>query len=118
MLADADDAPLVDDTKRASLVEIEVKKDIVYGKGGDEVLLLDLATPKGLVGPAPGIVWIHGGAWRGGSKAEFEGPIRESARAGYVAISIGYRLVPKYVFPARSRTPTARSAGFGPMPNG
>ncbi len=51
--------------------------------------------------PAPGIVLIHGGAWRGGSKAEFEGLLRESARAGYVAISINYRLVPKQVFPAQ-----------------
>ncbi len=96
-----EETTLVNDTKASPPAEIEFKKDIVYGKGGDEVLVLDLATPKGLVAPAPGIVWIHGGAWRAGDKREFENAIRESARAGYVSVSINYRLVPKHIFPAQ-----------------
>jgi acetyl esterase/lipase len=46
-------------------------------------------------------VWIHGGAWQGGNKGEFEGLLRDSARAGYVAVSIDYRLAPKDIFPAQ-----------------
>ena len=82
-------------------VEVEVQKDVVYGTGADENLLLDLATPKGLAHPLPLIIWIHGGAWQGGNKGEFGSLIRESARSGYVAASISYRLAPKHVFPAQ-----------------
>jgi len=85
----------------AEPVEVEIQKDIVYGKGGEEDLKLDLATPKGLDHAVPGIIWIHGGAWQGGSKNEFEVLIRDSAKAGYVAVSIGYRLAPKHIFPAQ-----------------
>ncbi|MBI3839262.1 MAG: alpha/beta hydrolase fold domain-containing protein [Planctomycetia bacterium] len=85
----------------AAAPEIELKKDIVYGTGGGKNLLLDLAAPKGLDHPVPGIVWIHGGAWQGGHKGEFENLIRDSARAGYVAVSINYRLAPKHIFPAQ-----------------
>jgi len=81
--------------------EIEFKKDVAYGTGQGETLALDLAAPKGLDHPAPGIVWIHGGAWQGGNKGEFGNLIRESARAGYVAVSINYRLAPKHIFPAQ-----------------
>jgi acetyl esterase/lipase len=62
---------------------------------------LDLAAPAGLDHPLPGIVWIHGGAWQGGNKGEFENLIRDSARNGYVAVSIDYRLAPKHLFPAQ-----------------
>ena len=96
------DTTLLNDVKSAvAQPEIELKRDIVYGKGGDVDLLLDLAMPKGLTHPAPAIVWIHGGAWRGGNKGEFEKPIADSARRGYVAVSIDYRLVPKHTFPAQ-----------------
>lgn len=97
---DDDDQTLLADSQPAP-VEIELIKDIVYGTGGGENLLLDLASPKGLTQPTPTIVWIHGGAWRGGKKDEFERLIQESARQGFVAVSINYRLVPKHVFPAQ-----------------
>ena len=93
---------LIDDVKTGPKeIEIEFRKDVVYGTGGGENLLLDLAMPKGLTQPVAGVIWIHGGAWQGGSKNEFEKLIRDSARAGYVAISINYRLAPKHLFPAQ-----------------
>jgi acetyl esterase/lipase len=85
----------------AEPVEVEIQKNVIYGTDAGEDLLLDLAIPKGLDHAVPGIVWIHGGAWQGGSKNEFESLIRDSARAGYVAISISYRLAPKHIFPAQ-----------------
>ena len=81
--------------------EVEITKDVVYGTGGGDNLLLDQAVPKGLASAVPAIVWIHGGAWQGGHKGEFESLIRDSARAGYVAVSINYRLAPAHVFPAQ-----------------
>lgn len=98
----AAETTLVADVKaEPKAVEVELTKDIVYGTGAGENLLLDLATPKGLNNPAPGLIFIHGGAWQGGSKDEFESLIRDAARAGYVAVSINYRLAPKHVFPAQ-----------------
>src|SRR5262249_25612572 len=82
-------------------VEVEIIKDVVYGNAGGEDLKLDLAAPKGLDHAVPLIVWIHGGAWKGGNKEEFQNAIRESAQAGYVAASLAYRLAPKHVFPAQ-----------------
>jgi acetyl esterase/lipase len=91
---------LIDDT-RPPAIEIEFTKDIVYGHAGEVDLKLNLATPQGLTHPAPAVVWIHGGAWRGGRKEDFDNVIRESAEHGYVSVSISYRLVPEHLFPAQ-----------------
>jgi acetyl esterase/lipase len=93
---------LIDDTDvRPAAAEIELTTNVVYGRAGDEDLTLDLASPKGLTRPVPAVVWIHGGAWRGGRKEEFRQLISDSAKAGYVSASINYRLLPKYAFPAQ-----------------
>lgn len=76
-------------------------KDIVYGKAGDVELKLDLAKPAASDGPVPALVFIHGGGWQEGDKSGFEQPIRQFAAAGYVAASVGYRLAPKYPWPAQ-----------------
>lgn len=87
--------------KQTADAGFELQKDIVYGTGGGEPLKLDLATPRGLTSPVPAIVWIHGGAWQGGSKHEFEGYAVEAAKRGYVSVTISYRLAPRHLFPAQ-----------------
>ena len=81
--------------------EILVKPDVVYGKGGDEELRLDLAMPASGEGPFPLVVCIHGGAWCAGSRRDYSGAIRNLARHGYVAATVEYRLAPKHRFPAQ-----------------
>lgn len=81
--------------------DIEYKENIVYGKGGDQELLLDLAKPKTGKGPFPAIVAIHGGSWRRGNKASFRPFIKAAAKKGYVAVTVSYRFAPKYKFPAQ-----------------
>ena len=49
----------------------------------------------------PAIIMIHGGAWRHGSKLTMLRHARRLARVGYVAVSIDYRLAPKYPWPAQ-----------------
>lgn len=48
-------------------------------------------------GPRPLIVFIHGGAWAGGDKADSTGEakIRHYTAAGYALASINYRLLPE-----------------------
>lgn len=91
--------------------KVEVDRDIVYGKGGDTDLKLDLARPVGAKGPFPLIICVHGGGWRAGSRQEFSKPmpqlggkislIEMLASRGYVAATISYRLTPMAKFPAQ-----------------
>lgn len=48
----------------------------------------------------PGVLFVHGGAWEGGSRAEMEGAAIRLAQAGYVTASIDYRLSQEAIFPA------------------
>ena len=47
---------------------VPTREDIVYATVGGKPLALDLYMPAGVDRP-PLIVWVHGGAWRGGDKA-------------------------------------------------
>jgi acetyl esterase/lipase len=80
---------------------VEVVKDLVYGKGGETELKLDLAMPKDGGGPFPGVVCIHGGAWKAGKRQDMERTIEVLAGRGYVAVTVSYRLVPAATFPAQ-----------------
>jgi acetyl esterase/lipase len=81
--------------------KVTVINDVICGKMGDEDLKLDLALPVKKDGPAPCIVVIHGGAWRGGNKGSHAPQIKRFAELGYVSASLQYRFCPKHVFPAQ-----------------
>ncbi len=74
---------------------------IVFGKGGETELKLDLAMPKEGEGPFPAILCLHGGGWVGGERQQMKGTIEAMAQRGYVAISPDYRLAPQDRFPAQ-----------------
>lgn len=85
-----------------------VEPGIVYGKGADVELKLDLARPASGKGPFPALVFLFGGGYKTGSRSHFGLEIMEAAKRGYVAVSIDYRLTrveengkPKYQFPAQ-----------------
>ncbi|MGQ9575436.1 MAG: alpha/beta hydrolase fold domain-containing protein [Thermoguttaceae bacterium] len=78
---------------------IRVERDLEYVPGGHERNKLDLYLPAKAEGPLPVVVWVHGGAWRGGSK---EGcPAVWLVQQGYAVASINYRLSQHAVFPAQ-----------------
>jgi acetyl esterase/lipase len=80
--------------------EVLVEKDLVYGKAGDRALKLDLYRPAAAPPtPLPAIVWIHGGGWLAGTKANPPGA-RAAAQRGYVYASVEYRLSQVAPFPA------------------
>jgi acetyl esterase/lipase len=93
-------AALADEPKPSS-PKVAIANDLVYTKAGDVELKLDLARPDGGDGPFPAVLVIHGGAWRGGDKAQNRGALAEFAKRGYVAISPQYRFCPKVTFPAQ-----------------
>src|SRR5688572_27699847 len=73
---------------------VEMKTDVVYGKGGGRELKLDLFLPRQeTTGLRPAVVFVHGGGWSGGSRGQFH---RQAAylasKRGYVGACIEYRL--------------------------
>ena len=50
--------------------------------------------------PAPLVIAIHGGSWRGGDNQDFIGMDRYLAGRGFAVADIIYRLAPKWKFPA------------------
>jgi acetyl esterase/lipase len=80
---------------------VRVEKALIYGKGGDVDLKLDLAIPKTGEGPFPAVVCIHGGGWRGGQREDLAKTIEVLAGKGFVAVTLSYRLAPAAKFPAQ-----------------
>ncbi len=60
---------------------IREETDLVFGKGGDADLKLDLAMPADGDGPFPAVVCIHGGGWVGGDRKDMANTIRALARS-------------------------------------
>ena len=82
---------------------IREETDLVFGKGGDADLKLDLAMPADGAGPFPAVVCIHGGGWVRGDRKEMANTIQALARCGYVAVSPDYRLAPHGPLPRPGR---------------
>ncbi|MFC1538913.1 alpha/beta hydrolase [Candidatus Latescibacterota bacterium] len=80
----------LDDIKTGALPD-----SIVYKKTGDYELKLYVFFPDGFSpgDKRTGIIWIHGGGWRGGNPQMFFSHCRYYAARGAVGISVQYRLV-------------------------
>ncbi len=81
--------------------KVELKKNIVYGKGGKVDLQLDLAQPKIGKGPFPAVICVHGGGWKAGNRQSLTKLIGLLAEKGFVGVTVTYRLTPKAKFPAQ-----------------
>lgn len=76
-----------------------IRKDIEYARIGERILALDLYHPGEKDQPAPIVVWVHGGAWRSGSKSDV--PVKRWIEQGFAIASVDYRLSPEAPFPAQ-----------------
>src|SRR5262245_51703020 len=74
---------------------LAVLRDIEYARIGEHSLKLDFYLPRAKA-KSPLIVWVHGGAWRSGSKSSM--PLVEE---DYPIVSIDYRLSTEAKFPAQ-----------------
>lgn len=77
--------------------------DIAYA-GDSPRQKLDLLLPKepAAKAPLPVIVYIHGGAWRGGNKHEGISFLTHSVAGGnYAGVTIGYRFSGEAIWPAQ-----------------
>jgi acetyl esterase/lipase len=71
--------------------------EIVYAQVDGHELLLDLHLPS--ADDPPLVVWVHGGAWRGGSRSRM--PLGFLVKEGYAVASVDYRLSGTAPFPAQ-----------------
>jgi acetyl esterase/lipase len=71
-------------------------------------LKMDVTRPA--VTPAPAVIVIHGGAWRGGDRRQLPALNHYLTARGYVTAAISYRLAPKYRFPDAMADVTAAIA--------
>lgn len=80
-----------------SLPAETVERGIPFARVGDTELKLDLYRPEGP--PAGVIVWVHGGAWRGGSREGVD--LKGLTAHGWAVASVDYRLSTQARFPAQ-----------------
>ncbi len=76
----------------------KIVKDVEFASVDDHSLILDLYFPNGERREGL-LVWVHGGAWRSGSKDEV--PALELVNKGWTIASVDYRLSGEARFPAQ-----------------
>lgn len=84
--------------------DLLVDKDIVFGKGGDIDLLLDVYhPPQGVTPKRMGIIHLFGGGFFTGNKnaGYIVNDVRALGRLGYTNISANYRLTSQGLWPAQ-----------------
>ena len=87
--------------QQAAPANITVENDIVYGKGGDMDLHLDIYHPAAGTEKRMAVIHIHGGGFTQGSKAGVGSSSRAFAGQGYVSIASQYRLAGQSKWPAQ-----------------
>ena len=86
---------------RAFSGEFKATYGEIYAQRDDGPLKADVYIPDG-EGPFPGVLVVHGGAWRMGSRGQLAGVAQMLAQHGFTAIAISYRLGPAHKFKAQS----------------
>ncbi len=76
--------------------------DVAYASGSN-AQKLDIFMPDTVKSKNPVLVWVHGGGWKSGDKAEFRNSnrLKELNKRGYAVVVINYRLSGEAKFPAQ-----------------
>jgi acetyl esterase/lipase len=72
---------------------------LVYRTAGGRELHVDVFAPAGESRHAA-VLHLHGGGWRGGSRAGVHSRCRELAQHGFTCLAVEYRLLPEAPWPA------------------
>jgi acetyl esterase/lipase len=74
-------------------------KNVTYSTEGGKPILLDLFVPANAQAKLPLVIWIHGGAWKIGTRTDCFG--KKLLKNGYAVACIDYRLSDEAIFPAQ-----------------
>lgn len=77
----------------------ETLTDVVVARGGDRDLRADVYRPKAPNGA--GVLMIHGGGWRMGSRRMLPPQATALAGRGFTCVAVEYRLLPEAPWPAQ-----------------
>ena len=81
--------------------KVAVESNVVFGKGGDMELKLDIyRPPAGVTQRQMATIHFHGGGFTGGNKESLAERVKPFAARGYVAIAAQYRLAGQAGYPA------------------
>jgi acetyl esterase/lipase len=81
--------------------DLEIEDHVVPGPPGDPDVTVRVYRPRGVAGPLPSVLYLHGGAFSLGSiGSEHPGAIRIAREVGAVVASVEYRLAPEHPYPA------------------
>ena len=84
----------------SGIAQQNVQRDLTWIRRGDRELKLDIYQAGSYAeADRPLVIWIHGGAWRAGSKDHV--PILGWLKHGFAIASVEYRLSPEAKFPAQ-----------------
>jgi acetyl esterase/lipase/lysophospholipase L1-like esterase len=79
---------------------VKEQRDIVYTIRGKRKLHIDAFTPAAKpTMKTPGILIIHGGGWRSGSRGQHVPLAQSLAKEGYAAFTVEYRLSTEALYP-------------------
>lgn len=73
--------------------EIEEIKNIEYKIVNGKSLQIDIYKPRNLEEKVPLLVFIHGGGWRGGDRADYKVYLIPYAKKGYITATVSYRFI-------------------------
>lgn len=74
-----------------------VDLDVRYGSGPGEIF--DVFTPPNTNTPLPAVLWVHGGGFVAGARADLHNYLQVLASRGFVTIAVGYSRAPEARFP-------------------
>lgn len=96
--------PFIRIASRAVPASVRAVTNVTYARRVAHDLQLDLYLPaEGSTGASaalPAIVFVHGGGWRAGVRANFAPMAICMAERGYAAVTVSYRLSPEAPYPA------------------
>lgn len=87
--------------RAAESADIEVEKDVIFGKGGDVALPLDIYHPAPANAKRMAVIHLFGGGFFVGSKQGVATSSRAFAGQGYTSIASTYRLTGQAHWPAQ-----------------
>lgn len=80
--------------------EIEEIKNIEYKNVNGKSLQIDMYKPRNLTEKVPLLVFIHGGGWKGGDRADYKVYLIPFAKKGYITATVSYRFINDGPYPA------------------
>ena len=70
----------------------------------NNLISLDVYNSRQYTGNRPVIIWVHGGAWSGGDKAnQLNNKLNLFNSLNYILVSVNYRLSPYFKYPEHNR---------------